>query len=99
MEGFGACETSDSEDDDDKGVEEEALLTDDEEVQRSNTMRIGIESPSDGSKEDSFSTEEDLPNQLASYSNGLPYGTSTKRLSSPHWNERVVGSRRWDETQ
>lgn len=46
MEGFGGCETSDSEDDDDKGVQEEALLTEVEEVQRSNITRIEMESSS-----------------------------------------------------
>ncbi len=91
MEGFGSCETSDSEDDDDREVEEEALLADDEEVQRSNTIRIGMESPSDGSKEGSLATRENSPNQLAIYSNGHPHRTSAKRISSPIGLRESVG--------
>ena len=91
MEGFGGCESSDSEDDDDKGLEEESLLTDDEEVQRSNTIRIGVESPSDGSKEDSLATGEATPNKLASYSNGHSHRISTNRISSPIGLRESVG--------
>jgi len=91
MEGFGGCETSDSEDDDDKGMEEEALLTENEEVQRSTTIRIGVESPSEGSKEDSLAIGADMPNQLASYSNGHPHWTSAKRMSSPIGLRESVG--------
>jgi hypothetical protein len=91
MEGFGGCESSDSEDDEDNEVEEETLLTDDEEVQRSNTMRIGVDSPYDGSKEDSLATGEATPNKLASYSSGHPYRTSTNRMSSPIGLRESVG--------
>lgn len=91
MEGFGGCETSDSEEEDDQGVEEEALLTDDEEVQTSNNLRIGTESSSKGSKDNSLAIEEDPPKRLASYSNRLPHKTSTNRMSSPIGLRESVG--------